>query len=156
VDSSGEVTGIAQGSAIITVTTADGGFSATCEVNVDGKNAEQISNDVDGALAQLQSQVENLIIAFIVGFIFMFVSSALMFFTKKLEKNIKKDKSSALNKTGKAYTFFAPNGTGQIEIEINGQLSVVNAINSSDTAIDSFDSVVVTAVKDDLLYIRKV
>ncbi len=105
---------------------------------------------------QLQSQVENLIIAFIVGFIFMFVSSALMFFTKKLEKNIKKDKSSALNKTGKAYTFFAPNGTGQIEIEINGQLSVVNAINSSDTAIDSFDSVVVTAVKDDLLYIRKV
>lgn len=104
----------------------------------------------------IANQIENFIFSIIVGLIFMTISSTLMFLAKKLEKNVKKDKNSALNMTGKAYTSFAPNGTGQIEIDINGQLSVVDAINSSDTAINSFDSVVVTAVKDDMLYIKKV
>jgi hypothetical protein len=105
---------------------------------------------------QIESQMQNLMIALGVGFIFMFVSSTLMFLAKKLEKNVVKDKSRALNKVGKAYTSFAPNGTGQIEVDINGQLTVVQATNTSDVPINSFDSVVVTAVKDDMLYITKV
>ena len=104
----------------------------------------------------IDSQIENLIISLVVGFIFMLVSSTLMFLAKKLEKNVKKDKSSAINKTGKAYTSFAPNGAGQVEIEINGQLSVVEAQNVSNEGINSFESVVVTSVKDDVLYIKKV
>ena len=107
-------------------------------------------------LSLIESQMQNLMIALGVGFIFMFVSSTLMFLAKKLEKNVVKDKSSALNKVGKAYTSFAPNGTGQIEVDINGQLTVVQATNTSDVPINSFDSVVVTAVKDDMLYITKV
>lgn len=105
---------------------------------------------------QMANQVENLVIAFMVGFIFMFISSTLMFVAKKLEKNVKKDKNSALNKVGKAYSGFLPNGSGQIEIEINGQLSVVQATNNSDKPINSFDTVVVVAVKGDMLYIEKV
>ena len=105
---------------------------------------------------QIQSQIENLVISLVVGFIFMLVSSTLMFMAKKLEKNVRKDKNSALDKVGKAYTNFPPKGTGQIEIDINGQLTVVSATNTSDESINSFDSVVVTSVKEDMLYIKKV
>lgn len=107
-------------------------------------------------LKQLQlSQVENLVIAIVVGLIFMFVSSGLVFLAKKLEKNVNKDKQTALNKIGKAYTNFVPNGSGQVEIEINGQLSVVNATNNTSESINSFDSVKVVKVNGDILYIEK-
>lgn len=102
------------------------------------------------------TQTGNFIVAFAVGFIFMFVSSALLFAAKKLEKNVKKDKAAALNKTGKAYTSFEANAAGQVEIEINGQLSVVNARNNSNEKINSFDTVKVVRVVDDLLYIEKI
>lgn len=101
------------------------------------------------------SQYLNFPVAFCVGFIFMFVSAGLMFLTKKLEKNVKKDKKSAIGKLGKAYTGFGPNAMGQVEIEINGQLSVVNARNESDATINAFDIVKVNKVIDDLLYIEK-
>ncbi|MBQ8460092.1 hypothetical protein IJ541_08340 [bacterium] len=100
-------------------------------------------------------QFQNFIIAFMVGFIFMFVSAALMFLTKKLEKNVKKDKTKALNKLGRAYTSFSPHTSGQVEIEINGQLSVVAAMNDTDSHINSFDPVKVVKVANDLLYIEK-
>ena len=56
---------------------------------------------------------------------------------------------------GKAYTSFAPRSMGQIEIEINGQLSVVNAMNDTDEQINSFDVIKVTKVVDDMLYVVK-
>ena len=58
VNGSGVVTGVSQGNAIITVATTNGNFTATCNITVDGKNAAQISNDIDGALAQLEAQVD--------------------------------------------------------------------------------------------------
>ena len=54
-------------------------------------------------------------------------------------QNVKKDKNTALNKTGKAYMNFEPKGKGQIEIEINGQMTVTDAINNSETEIKAFD-----------------
>ena len=71
-------------------------------------------------------------------------------------KNVKKDKTTALNQVGKAYTSFEPNSTGQIEVDINGQLSVVNAKNATSDKINAFDAVKVVKVEDDLLYIEKV
>ena len=97
----------------------------------------------------------NILSAFSVGLIFMFTTAFLMFLTKKLEKNIKKDKTEAINRTGKAYTNFAPHSNGQIEIEINGQLSIENAFNDSDEEIKAFEMVKVTKVADNLLYISK-
>ncbi len=102
------------------------------------------------------SQLMNFGVAFAVGLIFMIVNASLMFAVKKLEKNVKKDKATALNQIGKAYTNFEPHGLGQIEVVINGQLSVVNATNKSDERINSFDSVKVTEVSNDMLYIEKV
>lgn len=97
----------------------------------------------------------NLAVAFAVGFIFMFVMSFLMFSVRKLEKNVKKDKSGAVQSVGRAYTNFVPSGLGQVEIEINGKLSVVNASNISDENINAFDLIRVVKVQDELLYIEK-
>ncbi len=93
--------------------------------------------------------------AFAVGLFFMFASAYLMFSVKKLEKNVKKDKTTAIGKTGKAYTNFEPKGQGQIEVEINGQLTVADSINTEDFAISAFEMVKVIKVENDLLYIKK-
>ena len=79
----------------------------------------------------------------------------LMFSVRKLEKNIKKDYTTALNKIGKAYTHFAPNAEGQIEIDINEQLSVVNAINTTNEEIKAFTPIKVVKVENDTLFIEK-
>ena len=101
------------------------------------------------------SQLVSFGTAFGVGLVFMFLTAYLMFLVKKLEKKVKKDKSTAIDQVGKAYTSFAPRSMGQIEIEINGQLSVVNAMNDTDEQINSFDVIKVTKVVDDMLYVVK-
>ncbi len=101
------------------------------------------------------SQIISILSAVGVGFVFMFLSAYLMFLVKKLEKNVKKDKNSALNKSGKAYTNFEPKGQGQVEIEINGQLTVTDAINTTEEQIPAFSVVEVVKVEENILYIRK-
>ena len=95
-------------------------------------------------------------VAMAVGLAFLFGTAFLMFGIRKLEKNVKKDNTTALNKTGKAYTAFAPKGQGQIEIEVNEQLSVVDAVNNTDEDIKSFDRIKVVNVDNDILYIEKI
>ena len=94
--------------------------------------------------------------AFGVGLIFMLATAYLMTLVKKLEKTVVKDKTTALDKIGKAYTDFAPKGQGRVEIEINGQLTVAEAINNTEDEIKSFDAVKVIKVENELLYIEKV
>ncbi|MBP3821721.1 hypothetical protein J6G99_08795 [bacterium] len=94
--------------------------------------------------------------AFAVGLIFMCVTAFLMFSVRKLEKNIKKDKSTAVGKIGKAYTHFPVKGQGQIEIEVNGQLSISDAINLKDEEIMAFDQIKVVKVENEIMYIEKV
>jgi len=91
-----------------------------------------------------------------VGLAFMFVSALLMFGVKKLEKNVKKDKTTAIGKTGKAYTSFDEQGNGKVEIEISGQLTVADARNKGDNPINSFDTVKVVGLKDNILEVEKV
>ena len=108
------------------------------------------------SLAQFKlTQLPTFGLAFVMGVVFIFVTAYLMFLTKKLEKKVKKDKTTALNQVGKAYTKFAPQGSGQVEVEINGQLSVVEAKNDSDEEINSFELVKVVKVEDEILYIQK-
>lgn len=101
------------------------------------------------------NQYINFPIAFGVGLIFMFVTAWLLFLAKKLEKVVKKDKSTAVGTVGKAYTNFEPHSKGQIEIEINGQLSVVEAVNESEESINAFDMIKVNKIEDEILYIEK-
>ena len=101
-------------------------------------------------------QLRNFLIAFAVGLIFMFVTAGLMFAVKKLEKNVKKDKKTAIGKLGKAYTNFDENsGKGKVEVEISGQLVVTDAINMADVPIKSFDIVEVVGIEKDLLQVVK-
>lgn len=98
---------------------------------------------------------QHITVAILAGLIFMTLTAGLFFWVKKLEKTVKKDKNSALNKTGKAYTTFAPKGNGQIEIEINGQLTVSDAINESEEEIKAFENIKVKRVEEDKFYIEK-
>ena len=75
------------------------------------------------------------IISIVFGLILMFITAYLMFCVKKLNKTVKKDMTKAVDCIGKAYTNFEPNGHGQIEITINKQLSIEEAVNFSDEAI---------------------
>jgi membrane protein implicated in regulation of membrane protease activity len=83
-------------------------------------------------------------------------SAWLMLWARKLEKTVKKDKNTALDKIGKAYTKFEPKSQGQVEIEINGQLTVAQAVNNTEEPINAFDAVKVIKVENELLYIEKV
>ena len=102
------------------------------------------------------STAQHLTVSILVGLVFMIITSSLFFMVKKLEKNVKKDKATAVNHTGKAYTTFAPKGNGQIEIEINGQLTVCDAINESEEEIKAFENIKVRKLEDDKFYIEKV
>lgn len=102
------------------------------------------------------SNLMSLISAFGVGILFMLIVSLIMANIKKLEENVEKNKMDLVNKKGKAYTSFAPNSKGQIEIDFNGQLKIMDAHNQSDVEIKSFELIIVKKVEDDILYIEKV
>lgn len=98
---------------------------------------------------------QHLTVSILVGLAFMFMTAGLFFWVKKLEKTVKKDKATAIDRIGKAYTHFDPKGNGQIEIEINGQLDVSEATNESDEEIKAFENIKVVKVEDDRFYIVK-
>ena len=100
------------------------------------------------------STLHSALIATAFGLLMMTLSAYLMFCLKKLGKSVKKDYSTCVGKTAKAYTSFAPNGSGQIEIDFNGQLSIENAINSTDKEIKSFSEIKVIKFENNKLYIE--
>ncbi|MDR1908123.1 MAG: hypothetical protein LBQ43_04680 [Holosporales bacterium] len=83
----------------------------------------------------------------------MFLSVWLMFQVKKLDHTPKVDLNLAMGKSCSTYTRFAPNGSGQIRLELNGKVSIFNAINATAEPINSFETVKVVLVKDDTLYV---
>ncbi|MCM1339950.1 MAG: hypothetical protein NC191_09795 [Muribaculaceae bacterium] len=104
----------------------------------------------------IDTHIKTLLISFSVGVVFMCLNTFLMFLVRKLEKNVKVDKSTALNTVGKAYTSIAPKACGQIEIEVSGKLSIENAMNATEEQINSFEPVKVVNVIDGLFYGEKV
>ena len=95
------------------------------------------------------------LISLIFGLLLMFLSAYLMFCVKKLNKHVVKDLSKAVGLLGKAYTNFSPKSEGQIEIDINGQLSIETAFNDSEGEIKAFEQVKVTKFENNILYIEK-
>ena len=109
------------------------------------------------ALTQWHTSIlMSLIIAVTTGIIFMFTSAYLMFCVKKLDKKIKVNLENYIGKTGRAYTRFNPKSEGQIEIEINKQLKVINAINNSEEEIKSFEQIKIDKVEGNIIYITKI
>ncbi len=95
------------------------------------------------------------LIAIVFGLILMTISAYLMFCVRKLNKRVVKDYTKAIGCVGKAYTKFEPKGIGQIEIEINKQLSIEEAENVSDEIIEAFSPVKVIRYENNKLYIEK-
>ncbi len=109
------------------------------------------------ALVQFQTGGKiALLIAIVVGLIFMYMSAYLMFCVKKLTKTIKTDINELNGKTGRSYTSFAPKAKGQIEIDFNGRLSVIDAYNLTDEEINAFTAIKVEKIEDNKIYIIKI
>lgn len=97
-----------------------------------------------------------ILIPILFGLLLMFLSAYLMFCVKKLNKHIIKNYSKAIGIVCKAYTNFSPNGSGQIEISINNQLSIEDAVNESSEPIKAFEEVKVVKYENNKLYIEKI
>ena len=95
-----------------------------------------------------------LLLSAIFGLILMTLSAYLMSCIKKLNKTVKKDKTTCVGQMAKAYTNFAPNGIGQIEVDIEGQLSIENAINTTDKEIKSFSQVKILKYENNTFYVE--
>ena len=96
-----------------------------------------------------------IIISLVFGFLMMYFSAWLMFCIRKLNHRVKKDYSKCVGLKGRAYTNFAPNAKGQIEINFNDQLSIEEAINNTDKEISSFSNVKVVKYENGILYIEQ-
>ncbi|GHU15727.1 hypothetical protein FACS189449_13510 [Alphaproteobacteria bacterium] len=62
---------------------------------------------------------------------------------------------NSVNRVGKAYTRFSPHGVGQIQIELDGKLSVVDAVSRFPEEIKAFEQIRVVAVESNVIYIEK-
>ena len=89
------------------------------------------------------------------GFVLMYFSAWLMFCIKKLNHRVKKDYSKYIGLKGRAYTHFASNSKGQIEITFNDKLSIEEAINDTDYEIQSFANIKVIKYENGILYIEQ-
>ncbi len=90
------------------------------------------------------------------GLVLMFLTAYLMFLIKKLNHRVVKNYAACIGTSAKTYTAFAPKGEGQIEITVNGKLTVEKAINESEEEIEAFSQVKVTDYKDNIFKIEKI
>lgn len=95
------------------------------------------------------------LISIVFGLLMMFLASYVMFLVKKLNKRVVKDLSKAVGLVGRAYTNFSPNGEGQVEISFNEQLSIEEALNTTDEPINAFDQVKIVKYENNRLYVEK-
>jgi len=91
-------------------------------------------------------KIHSIIASAIAGLVAMFMMAFLMMQVKKLNKTTKVNVENCVGTTGKAYTKFAPNGSGQVQIDLNGKLQTIDAINDTDEEIPSFSQIIVTSV----------
>ncbi len=97
----------------------------------------------------------SLAVGLLAGFIFMFFTAYLMYGIKKLNKTVKTDLNTLLNKSGRAYINIEPHKEGQIEIDLNGRLSIIEAVNCTDEKISAFEPVKVAKVENNKIYVKK-
>jgi len=108
------------------------------------------------ALSQWHTDIIHaVVISAVVGFVFMFMSAYLMLKVRCLNQVVTPEYDKCIGKIGKAYTTIHPNSEGQIEIEMNEKLSIVNAMNETDVEIKAFEPVKVVKYENEKLYIEK-
>jgi len=85
-----------------------------------------------------------------VGFGMMSLASGLMYATRKLNKQIDYDVSTAVGRTGRVYLTIPERGQGhgQVEVTVSGRRKIMTAI-STGQGIDAFADVTIVEVQDD-------
>lgn len=96
-----------------------------------------------------------MIVALVSGFVGMAFFAFLFAQIKKMEFIPKNDLKELINKKGKSYTRFLANSKGQIQIDFNGKLATLDAINASEDEINAFELIEVVKVEDNIIYIKK-
>ncbi len=96
-----------------------------------------------------------MIIACVSGILGMLFFSFMFSQIKKMEFIPKNDLKELVDKTGKAYTRFQPNSSGQIQIDFNSKLATLDAVNIGEEEINSFELIKVVKVENDIIYIKK-
>ena len=90
------------------------------------------------------------------GIVLMTATAWLMYQVKKLNHIIVVDINACVGKIGKSYTHFAPNEKGKIEVEINNQINILDAINNTEEEIPAFKEIKVIKCENEILYIEKI
>ena len=75
---------------------------------------------------------------------------------KKLNKKVIIELKELEGKEGKAYTTFEPKSGGQIEINLNNKLTILNAESLSDEKNEAFSQIKVEKVENNIVYIVKI
>ncbi|MBQ4123020.1 hypothetical protein IJD44_04775 [bacterium] len=86
----------------------------------------------------------------ITGLIFI-LGLTLFKYKEKKNKNI----INLVNKQGRTYTDFQPNGQGKIEIVYDNQLSILEAVNLSEEKINPLIPIKVKKIENEKIYIEK-
>lgn len=108
------------------------------------------------SLAQWHISVKYaVVISSLTGFAFLYMSAFLMFKIKSLNQIVQPEYEKCTGNVGKAYTTIHANSEGQIQLEINGKLSVINAVNGTDSDIKAFEQIKVIKYENSKLYIEK-
>ena len=108
------------------------------------------------SLVQLHYSITlSALIGAVSGLIGMFLFAWLIAQFKKLEHIPNPSLDELVNKVGKAYMNFAPQGTGKIQIEFNSKLTTLDAINNSNEEIKAFEHIKVIKVENSQIYIVK-
>lgn len=94
-------------------------------------------------------------VAVVFGLILMYGTAYLMFLVKKLNKRVVNNYTACIGKIAKAYTSFHPASQGQIEVEVNGRLSIEKAVNSTQEEIEAFSQVKIIDYKENVFQIEK-
>jgi len=84
------------------------------------------------------------------GAVMMGLASGLMYMTRKLNRDVTYDLSTAVGKTARVYLTLPAKGKGegQVEVSVSGRKKVLRAI-STDREIKAFSAVRVVEVRDD-------
>ncbi|UCE01402.1 MAG: hypothetical protein JSW67_08870 [Candidatus Latescibacterota bacterium] len=84
------------------------------------------------------------------GFGMMLLASGLMYLTRRLNRTVRYDPSTAVGRTGRVYMAIPEKGMGrgQVEVSVSGRRKIMAAV-SNGASIDAFTDVMVIDAQDD-------
>jgi len=85
------------------------------------------------------------------GLVMMFLSSGLMFYVRRFNREVRYDPKTCLGKTAQVYLTIPSkgNGQGQVRIDVSGRKKILSAKTNSSQDLKAFSTIKVVEVLDD-------